>query len=111
MSHPLVAPHLSAIQALCEEIGITRLELCEEDTSSSNEPPAPTCFIVTIPATETPGLWAEKLVELEERLSSLLGHQIDLLLPGALRNDWVREHLASRRVEVYDAGKGHDSWS
>lgn len=111
MPHSPITPHISAIQALCQEIGVTRLELCDGDAS----PPSPTtpssCFIVTIPATETPGLWAEKLVELEERLSSLLGHQIDLLLPGALRNDWVREHLASRRVEVYDARKGHDSWS
>ena len=111
MTHPLVAPHISAIQALCEEIGVTRLELCEGDDSTSSTPTLPSCFIVTTPATENPGLWAEKLVELEERLSSLLGREIDLLLPGALRNDWVRQHLASRRAEVYDAGKGHDSWS
>ena len=105
MSHPLVAPYIRAIQVLCEETGVSRLELCEGDASSSSGGTAPPCFIVTTPATENPGLWAEKLVELEERLSSLVGREIDLLLPGALRNDWVRQHLASRRFEVYVAGK------
>jgi hypothetical protein len=105
MPHSPITPHISAIQALCEEIGITRLELCEGDTSSPDATTSPTCFIVTTPATENPGLWAEKLVELEERLSSLLGREIDLLLPGALRNDWVRTHLARSRTEVYTVGQ------
>lgn len=96
---------IPAIQALCAEIGINRLELCEGDAAAPGASPVPSCFIVTTPATENPGLWAVKLVELEERLSSLLGREIDLLLPGALRNDWVREHLARTRVEIYTVGQ------
>lgn len=105
MSHPLVAPYIPAIQAVCEEIGITRLELCEGSASPPTGKTLPCCFIVTIPDTENPGLWAGKLVELEERLSSIIGHEIDLLLPGALRNDWVREHVARTRTELYRMGQ------
>lgn len=97
----LIKQHISAIQALCQEIGVTRLELCEGDASPPTGKESPTCFIVTIPETEMPGLWAEKLVELEDRLASIIGHDVDLLLPGALRNDWVRSHIAKTRVELY----------
>jgi hypothetical protein len=103
--HPDVEKHISAIQALCTEIGVTRLEFCESDASRFGGTSEPSCFIVTTPATENPGLWAGKLVELEERLSSLLGQEVDLLLPGALRNDWVREHVARNRVELYAVGQ------
>lgn len=97
--------HIPAIQAVCQEIGVTRLELCEGDASPPAGKPSPSCFIVTIPETGNPGLWAGKLVELEERLSSILGQEIDLLLPGALRNDWVRNHIARSRTELYRVGQ------
>lgn len=100
-----LSQHISAIQALCQEIGVTRLELCEGDASPPPGKKPPTCFIVTIPETETPGLWAEKLVELEDRLASIIGRDVDLLLPGALRNDWVRSHIAKTRVELYTVGQ------
>jgi hypothetical protein len=98
--HPDVEKNISAIRALCAELGVTRLELCEGDAELGGTP-ASSCFIVTTPETENPGLWAGKLVELEERLSSLLGREVDLLLPGALRNDWVRDHIAKSRTELY----------
>lgn len=97
-----VEKHIPAIQALCAELGVSRLELCEGDADAATASP---CFVVTTPDTENPGLWAEKLVELEERLSSLLGREVDLLLPGALRNDWVRNHLATYREELYRVGQ------
>lgn len=103
--HPEVEKHIPAIRALCAELGVSRLELCEGDSSTPDAAMASPCFIVTTPDTENPGLWAEKLVELEERLSSLLGREIDLLLPGALRNDWVRTHIATYREELYRVGQ------
>lgn len=109
--HPEVEKYIPRIQALCEELGVTRLELCEGVVPPPAGKPLPSCFIVTIPATDSPGLWAGKLVELEKRLSALLGQEIDLLLPGALRNDWVRQHVARRRVEMYNAADHRGSWS
>lgn len=105
MVHPPIRQHTSAIQALCAEIGVTRLELCEGDASPPAGKTLPSCFIVTIPETGNPGLWAGKLVDLEDRLSAILGHEVDLLLPGALRNDWVRQHIARTRVELYTVGQ------
>lgn len=101
--------HIPAIQALCEELGVTRLQVYEPDLTDSAGNKAPFGFIVTIPDTGNPGLWAGKLVELEEGLSSMFGREVDLLLPGALRNDWVRTNLASRRFEVYSTFRSSDA--
>jgi predicted nucleotidyltransferase len=102
--------HIPAIQALCAELGVTRLELCDSDALSEATEKPLSCFIVTIPTDGDPVSWACKLVDLEERLGSILGREVDFLLPGALRNDWVRQHLARRRIEVYDGGKDA-SWT
>jgi hypothetical protein len=108
--HPEVKKHIPAIQAVCKDIGVSRLELCDGDELVAPGSKSLSCFIVTIPADGDAVLWACKLVELEERLAGILDREVDLLLPGALRNDWVRQHLARRRVEVYDGGKDA-SWT
>lgn len=65
----------------------------------------PACFIVTIPAgAETAG-WAQTLATMEARLAGILGREVELLLPGALRNQWLRDRVGAARVELYPVGQ------
>jgi hypothetical protein len=110
VNYPEVEKYIPAIQTLCAEIGVSRLELCDGDEAITSSVKPLYCFIVTIPEDGDAVSWACKLVELEERLAGILDREVDLLLPGALRNDWVRQHLARRRIEVYDGGRDA-SWT
>lgn len=105
MVAPGIPKHIREIQALCEEAGVTRLELCEGADPFSAGAEGPACFIVTLPASVETAGWAQTLATMEARLAAILGRDVELLLPAALRNDWLRDRIGASRVELYPVGQ------
>lgn len=96
MMHPLVAQHIPAIQALCRESGVVRLETF--DLPLGDEP----ALLVTFTrGADERGV--RRLAEMEERLAAILGQDVTLVTVAALRNEWLREAAWATRSTIYEA--------
>lgn len=101
MIHPKVEQHIAAIRALCAEAGVTRLELCEGENPFFAGAAGPARFIVTLPTSAGTAGRAQTLATMEAQLATILGRGVELLLPGMLRNAWLREAQRRSRRELY----------
>lgn len=91
--HPLIAKHREAINALCAEYGVERLEVFGSVMTDAFDPEhSDIDFIVEYPEGYDFGLWLTRYFEFKERLESLLGRPVDLVMAGAMRK---RHFIAS----------------
>jgi predicted nucleotidyltransferase len=97
---PLVERHLDAIRALCREYGVARLEIFgSAATGEFDETHSDVDFIVDYPPDYDFGLWLGRYFELKDRLESLLGRPVDLVMAGAMRKPrFIQSANASRRL-------------
>jgi predicted nucleotidyltransferase len=95
MIRPLIAQHLPEIQALCREFGVTKLEAFTMPHSTGLD------LLVTFSKDDTAS-GMRRLVELEERLATTLGRDVNLITVAALRNDWLRETTWQTRSTLYE---------
>lgn len=104
--HPEVEKHIPAIQALCREFGISRLEIFGSAVTDEFDPErSDVDFIVTHPKDYDFGPWAGRLFDMEERLSRLLNRNVDLVMPSALDNKWFRREAEKTRTVIFDASE------
>lgn len=102
--NPLVEQHLDAIRALCREFGVARLELFGSAATSAFDPDrSDVDFIVEYPPDYEFGLWLTRYFELQERLESLLGRPVDLVMAGAMRKPRFIEAANETRRLLYAA--------
>jgi predicted nucleotidyltransferase len=96
--------HLDHIRALCENLGVERLELfgsaVREDFDQNS---SDLDFLVTF----TPALGGKSLAErylaLAEGLEGVLGKPVDLMTQSSLHNPFLRESIESEKRTVYAA--------
>lgn len=99
-----VADNLSAIQALCQEFGVARLDLFGSAATGEFDPARSDIDFLVEYAPETDlGPWLKRFFELRERLSSLLGYPVDLVEAGAPRNPFIVRSIDESRQMVYAA--------
>jgi predicted nucleotidyltransferase len=104
--NPLIEHHREAILALCRTYGIRRLDLFGSAATSDFDPErSDVDFIVEYPPDYDFGPWLARYFEFEERLESLLGRPVDLVMPSALRNRWFNREVAKTRTVLYDASE------
>lgn len=98
--HPLIADNLAAIRALAHEFGVARLEVFGSVTTEAFDPQrSDVDFLVEYPPDYDFGLWLGRYFELKERLETLLGRPVDLVMTGAMRNrHFIRSASESRRL-------------
>jgi predicted nucleotidyltransferase len=102
--HPTIAAHLDEISAICQEFGVERLELFGSaakgafDANTSDFD-----FLVVYPEGYDAGPWAVRKHQLKERLTTLLGREVDLVTLRNVRNPYVRESIESSRQLLYAA--------
>ena len=106
--NPLIAGHIAAIRALAREYGVVRLEVFGSAVTDEFDPDrSDVDFIIEYPPDYEFGLWLTRYFELEERLESLLGRPVDLVMAGspAMSNKWFRREADKTRTVVYNASE------
>ncbi len=101
--HAAIAQHRAAIAAICQRYRIRRLEVVgsaargddfDPDTSDAD-------FLVEYAADAQPGLHTYFGAKAE--LEQVLGREVDLIEPGAVRNPYVLAGFNRHREAIYAA--------
>jgi uncharacterized protein len=104
--HLDVARHIPAIQALCREFGVARLEIFGSAVTADFDPDrSDVDFIVTYPEGYDFGAWGGRVMELEEQLAVLLQRDVDLVFNKTFRNRFLAREVERTRQDVYDASR------
>lgn len=103
---PLIEDHLDEIRALCNEYGVSRLEVFGSVNTPAFDPGRSDIdFLVTYPDDYDFGPWLARLQELEEALAAVLHQDVDLVTTNALNNRWFRREVEKTRRVIYDASQ------
>lgn len=96
MIHPLVAQHLPEIQALCREFGVSKLEAFSMPHTSGLD-----LLVAFTTGGNESGV--RRLADMEERLATIVGGEVNLFTASALKNDWLRHEAWRTRSTLYEA--------
>ena len=102
--HPSIEQHRAAIEALCREYGVARLEVFGSAATDDFDPERSDIdFLVSYPPDYDFGPWLARFQDLEGELANLLGRDVDLVMTSALKNRWFAREAAKTRMVIYDA--------
>lgn len=97
----LLAPHMAQIAALCNRLGVARLQLFGSAATGEFESGRSDYdFLVELDAS-TVGSRAQRLIDLAENLESLLGARVDLVNPRYIRNPYFAAEVERTRRPVH----------
>lgn len=100
----LIEKHLHEIEALCQEFGVTRLELFGSAATGEFDPESSDIdFLVDYPPDYEFGPWVGRHFDLQERLELLLGRKVDLVMISAMRKPRFIESVNQTRRLLYAA--------
>ncbi|HET9662380.1 MAG TPA: nucleotidyltransferase domain-containing protein [Thermomicrobiales bacterium] len=99
----IITDNLPAIQTICEQFGVARLELFGSATRDDFDPEKSDFdFIVEFLDYGT-GI-SDRFFGLIEALEELLGHPVDLGSARTLKNPYLIAEINQDRTTLYDAG-------
>ena len=100
---PLIATRIAEVEAACRRRSVRRLELFGSAVRDDfDETTSDLDFLVEFDAaTELPAL--ERYFGLKEDLEALFGRPVDLIMPRAVRNPYVRAEIERDRQLLYAA--------
>lgn len=101
--HPAIAQHRASIAAICQRYGIRRLEVFGSAARGEDFVPesSDADFLVEFAAGAQPDL--QSFYGAKAALEQLLGRDVDLVEPGAVRNPYVLAGINRHREPVYAA--------
>lgn len=101
--HPAVSQHLPRIAAICQRFGVHRLEVFGSAARSDDFDPdsSDVDFLVEFSSGAAVGL--QSFFGIKAALEQLLGRQVDLVEPDAVRNPYVLASINRHREPVYVA--------
>jgi uncharacterized protein len=101
--HPAIAQHQSGISAICQRYRIQRLEVFGSAARADDFDPASSDadFLVEFAPGVQPGL--DTFYGAKAALEALLGRDVDLVEPDAVRNPYVLASINSHREAIYAA--------
>lgn len=90
---------MDRIQALCREFGVKRLDVVGSAATGEFDPDRSDIdFLIEYERETDLGPWMKRYFELRHRLEAILGHRVDLVMVGGLRNPhFIRSVNESRR--------------
>lgn len=104
LDNPAIAEHLAEIRALCREYGVLRLEAFGSVCTPEFDPArSDVDFLVEYPEGYDFGLWLARYFELKDRLESLVGRPVDLVMVDAPRNKYFAMAIDETRQLLYAA--------
>jgi predicted nucleotidyltransferase len=100
---PLIATRIAEVEAACRRRAVRRLEVFGSAVRDDfDETTSDLDFLVEFDAaTELPAL--ERYFGLKEDLEALFGRPVDLIMPRAVRNPYVRAEIERDRQLLYAA--------
>ena len=103
MSLPLlIAQHQDAIETLCREYGVSRLDVFGSATTSAfDSQRSDVDFLVEFLPGVDLGPWMKSYFELRDALSSLLRRDVDLVLAENVKNPYLHQSIKQTRQTVY----------
>lgn len=100
----IITQNLEAIQALCREYGVSKLEVFGSAVTDRFDPSrSDVDFIVEFPPGYEFGPWHDRYFKLKERLAALLGRSVDLVMVEAIRKPRFIESANQTRRVLYAA--------
>ncbi len=97
----ILKQHAEAIKALCQRLGVKRLELFGSAAAGPFEAGRSDYdFLVELDPTSL-GSRAQRLIDLAEALEKLLGARVDLVNPKYIRNPFFAAEVQRTRIPVY----------
>lgn len=101
---PLIEEHLEEIRALCRAYGVARLEVFGSAATGQFDPDrSDVDFLIAYLPGINLGPWLARHFELRERLESLLGRPVDLVMAGAPRNPYIVRSIDDSKRLLYAA--------
>lgn len=100
--HDLVRARLTAIEQLCRETGVRRLDLFGSALGDGLGADSDVDFLVEFDAEAGPDLFG-RFFTLKEGLERLLARPVDLVMTGSLRNPYVRQEVMATKESLYAA--------
>ena len=88
--HSLIKQHIEAIQLLCREYRVIRLDVFGSTTRVDFDPQRSDIDLLVefAPGTDL-GPWMACFFELQARLEALLGRKVDLTMAASVRNPYL----------------------
>ena len=99
--HPKLAQHADAIHALCQRLGVKRLELFGSAATDKFEAGRSDYDLLFELDPSSPGSRAQRTIDLAEALETMLGAPIDLVNPRYIRNPFFAADIERTRTSVY----------
>ena len=94
---------LGALAPLCRKFGVRRLRLFGSAATSDFDPArSDVDFLVEFEEGVSLGPWLARLTELKDALAELIGRDVDLATPAALRESNFRAEAEKTLTTVYD---------
>ncbi|HWV24609.1 MAG TPA: nucleotidyltransferase domain-containing protein [Thermomicrobiales bacterium] len=105
--HPLIEENRTAIEALCQEFGIEKLEVFGSIVTNAFDDESDVDFIVHLPDGFDYGPWGSRFFSIEERLSDMLGRDVDVLSSTSVarKNIYFRRQADATRRAIFDASQ------
>lgn len=101
--HPSIAAHQSDIEALCRRFHVKRLEVFGSVLRDDFDPArSDVDFLVELDKTKSGNLFHDYM-DLRQALVELLGRPVDLVMPAAIRNPYLRSRIDAQRTLLYAA--------
>ncbi len=102
--HRLIEAKRSEIAQLCRRFGVRRLEVFGSAARGADFDPARSDvdFLVEF-APETEARAFATYFDFKEALEALLGRPVDLVMPGAVENPYLRARIEGSREPVFAA--------
>ena len=95
-----------ALEALCREYGVRRLELFGSATTGRFDSEfGDLDFLVEFPSGRSLGPWASDLTSLRKDLANLFGRPVDVVMTSALKDPYFKREAEKTRVTLFHASK------
>ena len=99
--HPLITQRRTEIESLCRQFGVNRLELFgSAATAEFEEERSDFDFLVEFDLDGQSNA-LDAYFGLKEGLEGLLGRPVDLVMPAAVKNPFLRAEIDRQRQAVY----------
>ncbi len=99
----ILLSHADKISSLCRKFGVARLDVFGSAARSDFDPISSDIdLIASFTNTSEPG-YADRYLDFAESLEALFGCKVDLLTPGAIRNQRFAETIKRESVPIYES--------
>ena len=99
----ILSDHAREIAELCARYQVLRLEAFGSVVGADFDAASSDVDLIAVFATPREPGYADRYMDFAQALESLFGRKVDLLTPGAIRNQRFAETIKQQAIPIYDA--------